>query len=117
VSGATKTWEIPVDEQGQMTVNYRHPDSFTFFPFAGLMAQLEAQQGKEWPKNFPPVEGQVLFIGQTAAGLSDLGPTPHGPQTPLVLTHANALSNILGGDFITRPDPRYVIGAWVVLAG
>ncbi|MDP1589948.1 MAG: adenylate/guanylate cyclase domain-containing protein [Prosthecobacter sp.] len=116
VTGPQKTWDIPVDEQGQMTINYRHPDSFTFFPFAGLVAQLEAHQGKEWPKNFPPVEGQVLFIGQSAAGLSDLGPTPHSPQTPLVLTHANALSNILSQDFITHSDIRIVIAAWIILA-
>jgi adenylate cyclase len=116
VTGPQKTWEIPVDEQGQMTINYRHPDSFTFFPYAGLVAQLETHQGKEWPKNFPPVEGQVLFIGQSAAGLSDLGPTPHSPQTPLVLTHANALSNILSQDFITQSDIRIVIAAWIILA-
>lgn len=116
VTGPQKTWEIPVDEQGQMTINYRHPDSFTFFPYAGLVTQLETHQGKEWPKNFPPVEGQVLFIGQSAAGLSDLGPTPHSPQTPLVLTHANALSNILSQDFITQSDIRIVIAAWIILA-
>ena len=116
VTAAKKTWEIPIDETGQMTVNYRRPESFTFFPYATLVSQLEEQQGKAWPNNFPPVEGQILFVGQSAAGLSDLGPTPHGPQIPLVLIHANALSNILSGDFITYPDVRIVIGAWVFLA-
>ncbi|MFN0077373.1 MAG: CHASE2 domain-containing protein [Prosthecobacter sp.] len=116
VKGAKQAWNIPIDEAGQMTVNYRRPDSFTFFPYAGLVSQLEAQQGREWPKNFPPVEGQILFVGQSAAGLSDLGPTPHGPQIPLVLIHANALSNILSQDFITYPDLRIVIAGWILLA-
>ncbi len=116
VTGAKQTWEIPVDETGQMTVNYRRPDSFTFLPYAGLVEQLEAQQGREWSKNFPAVEGQILFVGQSAAGLTDLGPTPHGPQIPLVLIHANALSNILSQDFITHSDLRIVIAAWALLA-
>jgi adenylate cyclase len=116
VKGTQKTWEIPIDEQGRMTINYRRPDSIPAFAYARLVANLEASQGKEWPQNFPPVTGQILLIGQTADGLSDLGPTPHGPQTALVLIHANALSSILKGDFITRPDVRIVIAAWVVLA-
>jgi len=115
VTGPRKTWEIPVDDRGQMTINYRRPDSFSFFPYSGLLAQLQAQGGKEWPKNFPPVEGQILFIGQSAAGLSDLGPTPHGPLIPLVLIHANALGNILSGDYIQHPDQRIVIASWIML--
>jgi len=116
VKDAEKNWDIPIDDQGRMMVNYRRPDSFPVFPYAGLVAQLSSLQGKEWPKNFPPVAGQVLFIGQTADGLSDLGPTPYSPLTPLVLIHANALSCILNGDYITRPDLRIVLGAWFVLA-
>jgi adenylate cyclase len=116
VKGTQKTWDIPIDDQGRMIVNYRRPDSFTVFPYAALMAKLGEHQGREWPKDYPPVEGQVLFIGQTAAGLSDLGPTPYDPLTPLVLIHANALSGILRGDYITRPDALVVIAAWTVIA-
>ncbi|MEZ5387826.1 MAG: adenylate/guanylate cyclase domain-containing protein [Prosthecobacter sp.] len=116
VEGKGKVWDIPVDDRGQMTVNYRRPESFTFFPYGALAANLLKYNGKDWPAEFPPVEGQILFIGQTAAGLSDLGLTPHGPQTPLVLVHANALSNILNGDFIREVDVLYVIAAWIVLA-
>jgi adenylate cyclase len=116
VKGAQKTWEIPIDDRGRLTINYRRPESFPVFPYAGLVAKLEEFQGKDWPKEFPPVAGQILLVGQTSMGLADIGPTPHGPQTALVLTHANALNNILSGDFITQPDLRIIIGAWVVLA-
>ncbi|OYW30778.1 MAG: hypothetical protein B7Z47_03120 [Chthoniobacter sp. 12-60-6] len=116
IKGKQKTWQIPIDDHGQMTINYRHPSTFTVFPYAGLMGRLLEFQGKEWPKYYPPVTGQTLFIGQMAAGLADLGPTPHGPQTALVLTHANALSNILSGDYIKKPDLRHLIGVWVLLA-
>lgn len=111
-----RNWDIPVDEQGRMTVNYRRPESFTVFPYAGLVAKLGEFQGKPWPKDVPLVEGQVIFVGQTAAGLSDLGPTPYDPLTPLVLVHANAFNNIVRGDYIRQPDIRIVIAAWTVLA-
>lgn len=116
IQGTHKLWQIPIDEGGQMTINYRHPDTFKVFPYAGLMGSLLEFKDKEWPKDRPPVAGQILFIGQTAAGLADLGLTPHGPQTPLVLTHANALSNILGGDYIRKPDFPQLIGVWALLA-
>jgi adenylate cyclase len=115
VTGKKQTWDIPVDEHGQMTINYRRPDSFPFFSYAGLAAQLQAHQGREWPATFPAVQDQILLIGQSAAGLSDLGPTPHGPQTPLVMIHANALSNILSGDYIRHPVLWHIIGGWVLL--
>lgn len=116
VKGTRKTWSIPVDAAGQMTINYRHPRTFKVFPYAGLLGQLAAHQGGEWPAEFPPVKGQILFIGQTADGLSDLGPTPHGPQTALVLTHANAISNILTGDYIQQPEHLKLIGIWILIA-
>lgn len=116
VKGSSKTWDIPVDDRGQITVNYRHPNTFTVFPYAGLVEKLGALEGATWPAEYPPITGQMLFVGQTAAGLADLGPTPHGPQTPLVLIHANVLSNILRGDFIRTLNLWHVIGAWIFIA-
>ena len=140
IKGTHQQWQIPIDESGQMTINYRHPDTIKVFPYAGLleslirsnvaliwdyfkifpcsgmMGSLLEFKDKEWPKDRPPVAGQILFIGQTAAGLADLGPTPHGPQTPLVLTHANALSNIISGDYIKKPDFLHLIGVWALVA-
>jgi len=116
VQGKKQQWTIPIDAHGQMTINYRHPDTFKVFPYAGLMGSLLQFKDKEWPKDYPPVAGQVLFIGQTADGLADLGPTPHKSQTPLVLTHANALSNILSGDYIKKPDFWQLVGFWALAA-
>lgn len=116
VLGPTKTRVIPIDKHGQMTVNYRHPDTFTVFPYAGLVDTLDLLKGAEWPKGYPSVAGQILFLGQTASGLADLGPTPHGPQIPLVLIHANAMSNILNSDYITKASPWLIIGSWLLLA-
>ena len=117
VQGKKQKWTIPIDDHGQMTINYRHPHTFKVFPFAKLVARLmQFEKDKEWAKEEPPITGQVLFIGQTAAGLADIGPTPHNPQTPLVLTHANALSNILSGDYIKLPDFWKFVGFWALVA-
>ena len=117
VKGKKKTWTIPIDDHGQMTINYRHPHTFKVYPYAGLAANLlKYSQDKEWPKERPPITGQVLFIGQMAEGLSDLGPTPHAPLVGLVLTHANAFSNILSGDYIKKPDFWQFVGFWALAA-
>ncbi|WP_395745764.1 CHASE2 domain-containing protein [Prosthecobacter sp.] len=116
IKGPQKTWQIPIDGQGRMTINYRHPDTFSVSSYSGLTKRLLELQVEEWPKNDPPLTGKVLFVGQYAAGLTDLGPTPHGPLTPLVLTHANALSNILTGDYIQKPEMLHLIGIWALLA-
>lgn len=115
VKGTGKTWQIPIDEHGQMLINYRKSDTFKAFPYAGLVDELKSHQGKAWPADYPPVTGQVLFIGQTAEGLADIGPSPYSPLMPLVLTHANALSNILGGDYITVFDEKLAVACWVLL--
>lgn len=117
LKGAQKTWVIPVDERGRMTINYRHPDTFTSFPYFRLAYQLvQLSQGVAWPKDYPPVEGQILIVGQTASGLTDMGPTPHEPTTPLVLVHANALNNILTGDYIKEVSALPIIAGWILLA-
>ncbi|WP_395753433.1 CHASE2 domain-containing protein [Prosthecobacter sp.] len=116
VQGTKKIWTIPIDAKGQMTINYRHPSTFTAIPYTFLKDRLEEHQGTEWPAKYPPVKDQILFVGQTAAGLSDLGPTPHGPLVGLVTTHANALSNILGNDYIKKPDFWQLIGLWALMA-
>ena len=116
VQGKKQKWTIPIDDHGQMTINYRHPDTFKVFPYSGLKDSLLQFKDNDWPKEYPPVTGQVLFVGQTAAGLADLGPTPHSPLTPLVLTHANAFSNILSGDYIKKPDFWQFLGFWALAA-
>lgn len=116
IKGKHQQWRIPIDDRGRMTINYRHPDTFAVFSYARLMGSLRDNQGQEWPKGFPSITGQTLFVGQMAEGLADLGPTPHEPLVGLVMTHANALSNILSGDYIKKPDFLQLIGLWALIA-
>src|SRR3954452_3958837 len=50
------------------------------------------------------VEGQIVFVGTSAAGLLDIRATPLGETVPGVSIHAQAAEQILAGNFIARPD-------------
>ncbi|MCB9946419.1 MAG: adenylate/guanylate cyclase domain-containing protein [Rhodospirillaceae bacterium] len=50
------------------------------------------------------VGGNIVFIGSSAAGLSDLRATPINDFEPGVLIHAQAIEQILLGWFLERPD-------------
>lgn len=104
---------IPIDAGGHMTVNYRNQNGFKAGSYFGLMQQLfkEMEGTEPWPAEFPPVKGQMLLVGGTAQGVQDLGPTPLQTEAPLVMVHANALNNILRGDFLTT------IPAWPLWLG
>lgn len=52
----------------------------------------------------PLIEGNIVFIGTSAAGLLDIRATPLGQNVPGVSLHAQALEQILTGKFLARPD-------------
>ena len=52
----------------------------------------------------PLIEGNIVFIGTSAAGLLDIRATPLGQNVPGVSLHAQALEQILTGKFLERPD-------------
>ena len=56
--------------------------------------------------------GRIALIGTTAPGLGDVRATPLSPVEPGVMIHAQALEQILLGQFLERPD--WVAGAEIV---
>src|SRR5690606_15488245 len=50
------------------------------------------------------IEGSIVFIGTSAAGLKDLRATPFAADTPGVEIHAQLVEQIVTGDFLHRPD-------------
>jgi len=50
------------------------------------------------------VEGKIVLIGTSAAGLKDLRGTPLNPVAPGVEVHAQALEQMILGEFLERPD-------------
>jgi len=75
---------------------------------------IPAWQVLDATSNLDPalVEGHIILIGTSAAGLKDIRSTPMNPVTSGVEVHAQALEQILAGEFLHRPD--WVEGAEIL---
>jgi len=107
------TREIPIDDQGAMNLNYRGREAFQpYAEYIKLMQDLnEFGMNAELPESMPPVDGQILLIGQMAEGLTDFGATPFSTIAALVLVQAVALNTILQSDYL------HIIPLWQILLG
>jgi adenylate cyclase len=103
-NGGTRR-RVPIDETGSYRVNYRYSiegKNVRAFGFAGLNSQLRLRYEHGQAVEVPDLTGKILLVGQTAEGLSDMGPTPFSALTPLVLVHANVMGNIIAEDYVRR---------------
>lgn len=50
------------------------------------------------------IDGSIVFVGTSAAGLQDIRVTALGENVPGVSLHAQAVEQILSGRFLSRPD-------------
>ena len=86
---------IPVEDDGRMLVNFRRgADPFPYYSISDIINHLVAPE---------KLAGKIVLVGATAHGLGDRGVTPVNPDMPRVEIHANAIDNIVQGDFIRRP--------------
>lgn len=112
-----KTWRIPINANGGYLINYRGGlNGFTVYGYSNADVLLRDRFVREKPglKELP-FRDRILLVGQVADGLSDFGPTPFSPLTPLVLVHANVLQNILHEDFVHQaPSSPVWLGAFLV---
>ncbi len=101
---------IPIDERGQLTLNYRQLLSdFQVKSYAEISEGLYdmAQGTKSKARDaLPPLKDSLLVIGATFNGI-DAGPIPLNGNTPLVVTHLTAIDNILQQDFV-RDVPKWI---------
>jgi len=118
------TKHIPINERGEMLLNYRDSDSYAAITggvnavsYGQLMGGLAEHfvEGKEYPKELPSIENKMLLVGQTAVGLIDFGPSPLEAASPLVAVHLTALNNILQDDYLKiAPDWPITLGWFVI---
>ncbi|WP_085885135.1 CHASE2 domain-containing protein [Oceanibacterium hippocampi] len=94
--------EIPTDANGQMWVHYTRPVPERSVPVWKFYAE---ELGRP-DETFDPalIEGNIIFIGTSAAGLKDLRATPLAAALPGTEVHAQATEQILLDDFLERPD-------------
>ncbi len=102
---------IPIDELGQLILNYRaRLEDFQRMSYALMASDLQDKANGQKPaagaQPLLPLKDSILIIGATFSGI-DAGVTPLDNQAPLVVTHLNALNNMLQGDFLRRAEPWY----------
>ena len=110
-------WRVPIDDHGFLEINYRNTERLQIFDYSAIFVQLmETANGAPWPEEVPPLQDQVVLIGQSAIGLQDLGQTPYFPNDPLFRVQATGLDSILRSDYLHFAPLISVYGAWLLLA-
>ena len=107
--------KIPIDEYGNMLINYMGPKSFAdpqgrkTFPvrsFAGYAANPPGTDPETWPRT-KALGNKIIMVGAFARGIADdEKPTPFGLMYGVEI-HANALNTILMDNFLHH------VPAWV----
>ncbi len=110
---------IPVDRSGAYIINYRHDlKGFYTYGYSETWVELQRRFVAHKSTAIPIVSGRMLLVGQVAEGLSDFGPTPFAPLTPLMLVHANVIENVLREDYVHPVGPGWVwLGAILIGVG
>jgi class 3 adenylate cyclase/CHASE2 domain-containing sensor protein len=101
-----KVTRIPVDERGQMLVNFRW--TAASIEERSLWRALEVAPGA--------VEGQVVMVGSGLDGDRDVGPLPARAAAPLVWAHALAVDTILSASYVRETPTPAILGLVVVFA-
>ncbi|MGB6948061.1 MAG: adenylate/guanylate cyclase domain-containing protein [Methyloceanibacter sp.] len=88
-------YEVPTNANGEMWIRFtRHAKE----RYLSAWRVLNGEIGKD------EIEGRLMVIGTSAAGLLDLRATPLEASVPGVELHAQAIEQILQGAFLQRPD-------------
>ena len=95
---------IPVDERSNVLVPYRGEQGS--FPYVSATDVLRGTA------NPATLDGAIVLVGTTAAGLFDLRVTPMSNRYPGVEVHANILSGML--DERIRHQPDYTVAVELV---
>jgi adenylate cyclase len=96
---------LPVDEEGRMLVNFRgHSHTFPYYSVSDVIAHRVPAKA---------LANKIVLVGASALGVGDRWSTPMGADFPGVEIHANAIDNILAGDFIQRSDVTAGLERWV----
>ena len=99
------TLEIPSDAQAELRVRYTRSEPRRFIPAWKVLAG-QANRGD--------IDGRVIILGTSAAGLRDQRATPVDASVPGVEIHAQVIEQAIAGVWLVRPD--WAPGAEVILS-
>ncbi|MGH6912742.1 MAG: CHASE2 domain-containing protein, partial [Geminicoccales bacterium] len=99
---------VPTDESMRMPVNYGRPGRFPAVSVAEIMS------GEADPAM---LDGKVVLIGGTAAGVGDTFVTPFSPLMSGIERHATVIDSILRQDFLVRRQASALLDLAVVILG
>jgi len=99
-------YDIPLDKVGRLNVNFRGPSKhFSYISAADILSG---------DFNKSDVNEKFILVGTSAVGLYDLRSIPFDSVIAGVEVHANALDNILKGDFLEKPADIVVYDLMII---
>jgi len=98
---------IPLDNRGNVIVNYRGPRrTFHYIPAVSVLYEAA---------DLSFLREKIVLIGTSATGLYELRTTPLEPAQPGVEIHATVLDNLITGDSIGYPQWSLGLQLFLVL--
>jgi adenylate cyclase len=91
-------FRIPLTSDGELWVYFDHDRPERYVSARDVLDPSKDDETR------PRIEGHILFVGSSAAGLLDAWPTATGELVPGVSVHAQAVEQIISGTFLYRPD-------------
>lgn len=91
-------FKVPLTAEGEVWVYFDHDRPQRYVSVKDVLDPDKADEMKA------KLEGHIIFVGTSAAGLHDSWPTPLGEFVPGVSVHAHATEQILSQTFLYRPD-------------
>lgn len=103
---------IPIDEHGQMYVNWTggwsakhfHHKPFIDVATAAIASMEGGEMAEQAVETLSFFKDKICFIGATATGTVDFNPIPFEPRYPMVGVHANVIDTILNQRFLKDVD-------------
>ncbi|MGE0584052.1 MAG: CHASE2 domain-containing protein [Flavobacteriaceae bacterium] len=91
-------YAIPTTADGQIWVRYRHDDPRLYVSAKDVLADAQT------PELRAALEGNIVLVGTSAAGLLDIRAVPLGENIPGVSIHAQIIEQVLLDQFLYRSD-------------
>ena len=91
-------FRIPLTDDGETWLYYNRDRPDRYVSVKDLLDPAKEAEVR------PRIEGSIVLVGTSAAGLIDARATPLGQIMPGVAVHAQLIEQILADNFISRPD-------------